>query len=219
VPERRQPFILPFHPDINNLDDEGLIQLGLQRGMECIHGHSIRNIKDKWCYHCAHKISINSCGFDVNYLHHEYKVRFLEFLKHVEIKGPDECWPCDIKTKRMTFPSYRSAASKSFAENLMVSKIMYTAAWGDIGALRLTRKKNVCTIDNCVNPLHWECVLNLDVAPNLIHPLDTELNFAKIKHYSVLKEKNMLEEYRHTQLKKYIRHPSLSEDLTENIFD
>lgn len=101
----------------------------------------------------------------------------------------------------------------------MVSKIMYTAAWGDIGALRLTRKKNVCAIDNCVNPLHWECVLNLDVAPKLIHPLDTELNFAKIKHYSVLKEKNMLEAYRHTQLKKYIRHPSLSKDLTENIFD
>jgi len=206
-------IILPFHNDIDNLDDEGLENLGLYRGMECIHGHSIRNIKDKWCYHCAHKISINSCGFDVNYIEAAYKVRFLEFLKHVEIKEVDECWPCDIKTKRMTFPSYRSESSKAFSENLMVAKIMFTAAWGDIGSLRVKRKKGVCTIDNCVNPLHYECALNLDVGPKTIHPLECKLDFAKIKHYGVLKDQKKLEDYRRAQFKKHIIHPSLLIDV------
>ena len=95
----------------------------------------------------------------------------------------------------------------------MVAKIMYTAAWGDIGSLRLTRKKDVCTIDNFVNPLHWECVLNIDVAPKTIHPLVYELDFAKIKHYGFLKEQKKLEEYRRTQLKKHIIHPSLLIDV------
>lgn len=209
VPEKKQRIVLPFHKDIDTLDAQGLENLGLYRGMECVHGHSIRNIQDKWCYHCAHRISVNSCGFDVNYIDSEYKIRFLEFLKHVEIKGTDECWPCDIKTKRFTFPSYRSESSAAFSENFGVAKIMYTAAWGDIGALRLTRKKGVCTIDNCVNPLHWECILNLDVPPKTIHPLVFELDFAKIKHYGILKQQKKVEDYRLAQFKKHIIHPSL----------
>tara|TARA_E500000318_G_C3514871_1_gene193908 strand:+ start:254 stop:913 length:660 start_codon:yes stop_codon:yes gene_type:complete len=219
MPEKKQPIVLPFHKDVDSLDKKSLENLGLYRGMQCIHGHDIRSIKDKWCYHCAHKISINSCGFDVNYIESEYKVRFLEFLKHVELKGIEECWPCDIKTKRMTFPSYRSESSKAFSENLMVAKIMYTAAWGDIGSLRIQRKKNICTIDNCVNPLHWECVLNLNVSPKSIHPLIFDLDFAKIKHYGVLKKQKKLEAYRLTQFKNYIKHPSLVEDRTEDILD
>jgi len=209
VPEKKQRIVLPFHKDIDILDAEGLENLGLYRGMDCIHGHSIRNIKDKWCYHCAHRISVNSCGFDINYIDSEYKIRFLEFLKHVDVKGTNECWPCDIKSKRMTFPSYRSESSKAFSENLMVAKIMYTAAWGDIGSLRLTRKKDVCKVDNCVNPLHWECVLNIDVAPKTIHPLVYELDFAKIKHYGILKQQKKVEDYRLSQFKKHIIHPSL----------
>ena len=53
----------------------------------------------------------------------------------------------------------------------------------------------------------------ISVAPKTIHPLIFELDFAKIKHYGILKQQKKVEAYRLAQFKKHIIHPSL---LIEN---
>lgn len=176
-----------------------------------MHGHTIRHSEDHYCYHCIREISSNCCGFDVNYLTPAYKARFIDFLNYVDVRSPQECWPFESKSSRVKFPSYRSSTAKTQCENVTPAKIMFTAAWGDIGKLRIKRKTGICNDPTCVNPLHWECVANIKISPKTINPLVLKLDFAKIKQFMEVYKLGRLQDLRRTQQKQCIIHPKLVE--------
>ena len=65
-----------YIPNIENISQKDLDVAGYYKGFPCVYGHVIRDKKDHWCYHCAIKIQSNLCGFDINYLHTDYKIKY-----------------------------------------------------------------------------------------------------------------------------------------------
>ena len=107
--------------DADNASDEELDRQGYYRGYPCPHGHEIREKNNHWCYHCAIKIKSNICGFDLNYLHNDYKNKYYKLWKKINIKDLNDCWEMDLKgdttPNRVCFPSYRTFYSKQKSEN------------------------------------------------------------------------------------------------------
>lgn len=166
---------------IEALEDKRLEELGYYRGFPCPHSHIIRDSEQHWCYECAKKILSNVCGFDLNYLHGEYKLKYGKLWKMVEVGFPDECWEIKNTTgstpKRVCMPSYRSEYSKQKSDNVNVHKAIYQCAWGDVGELKVTR---LCGNQSCANPLHLVSSFNRNYPPQTIAPLEVEFKAEKL---------------------------------------
>ena len=147
------------------------------RGAPCAHGHVIRDTNQHWCYHCVRKILSNICGFDVNYLHIDFKGKYEALWSRIQIGSFSECWEHpNIKT-RFCFPSYRSLWSKQKAENVSTTKLVYQCAWGDVGNLTV---KKLCDNPDCLNPLHMISRWNNNVPPYKVIPLCTKFEYPKL---------------------------------------
>lgn len=173
-----------YVPEIESLSDQELEEHKYYRGYPCAHGHVIRDAAKHWCYHCAQKISSNVCGFDVNYLHHDYKVKYASLWKRMPVGFPQDCWLMnqgENKTPaRVCLPSYRSGYSKQKSENVNIHKAIYQCAWGDVGSLQVTR---LCGDKRCCNPLHLVSSWNRNLPPKTISPLEIEFKAEKLMLY------------------------------------
>ncbi|MEY2997877.1 MAG: hypothetical protein RIQ82_1258 [Bacteroidota bacterium] len=182
-----------FIPSIDDLDDSQLDSAGYYRGFVCPHGHTVRDRKENWCYHCVHKIQSNLCGFDINYLHVEYKAKYEKLWKKIAIGSMGECWAIDTPgpyaPKRVCMPSYRSAYSHQKAENLSFHKAIYNCAWGDVGGMVVTR---LCGNPRCGNPLHMVSSWNKLFPPESIHPFVLEFQAEKLMVYGKNKNNPLL---------------------------
>lgn len=182
-----------FLPAIDDLDDLQLDQAGYYRGFVCPHGHVIRDKQENWCYHCVHKIQSNLCGFDLNYLHVEYKAKYEKLWKKITIGAMDECWlidtPGPYTPKRVCMPSYRSAYSHQKSENLSFHKAIYNCAWGDVGGMVVTR---LCGNPKCGNPLHMVSSWNKLFPPESVHPFVLEFQAEKLMAYGNNKDNPLI---------------------------
>jgi len=172
-------------PNITELSDEILKDRGYYRGFQCPHGHTIRHSEEHYCYLCVKKIISNICGFDINYLHVDYKGKYQSLWNRIQISEPDECWEIQNNSiytpKRFCFPSYRSLYSKQKAENVTFHKAIYQCAWGDIGTGVVTR---LCSNPLCGNPLHLVSSWNRMYPPRTIHPFCTEFEAKKLMYFA-----------------------------------
>ena len=73
---------------IESLEEERLNELGYYTGFACPHGHLIRDSSEHWCYECAKKILSNVCGFDVNYLQSDYRIKYAKVWSQVTSPSP-----------------------------------------------------------------------------------------------------------------------------------
>jgi hypothetical protein len=163
--------------NIEQLSDQELEKWSYYRGYPCPHGHTIRDVDYHWCYDCARKIRSNICGFDVNYLHEVYKVRYESLWKTVQIGSFSSCWNSSSARKRICFPSYRSLWSKQKAEHMSINKLIYHSTWGDVGSLRITQ---LCGNPDCINPLHLRSRFNTNLPPKSIIPFETKFEYSKL---------------------------------------
>ena len=167
--------------NIHNLSNEILESHGYYRGYPCAHGHLIRDSSHHWCYECVHKILSNVCGFDISYLHADYKAKYANLWNTITVGSPQECWPIaggENKTpKRICLPSYRSGYSKQKSENLNIHKAVYQCAWGDVGSMPVTR---LCGNKACGNPLHMVSSWNRNMPPRVIAPFETKFNAERL---------------------------------------
>ena len=170
-------LLFRYIPNIDDLDAEQLDRLNYYRGFPCAHGHLIRDSKKHWCYHCALKIQTNVCGFDINYLHRHYKVRYETLWRSIPHGGFDECWVMKGDKERITFPSYRSLYSERFTEYVYIHKLIYQCAWGDVGNAWVTR---TCKNPRCFNPLHMKSAWNQTNPPKEISPFSTKFQYEKL---------------------------------------
>ena len=170
---------------IENLSESQLRQEGYYLGHPCPHGHLIRDSIGHWCYHCAKKIISNVCGFDVNYLHADYKIKYAGLWKKVEVGFPEDCWPIKSLTgaapKRVCMPSYRSSYSHQKSENVNIHKALYQCAWGDVGTMVVTR---ACGNPQCGNPLHMVSNWNRTFPPEKVYPFELEFKAEKLMQIS-----------------------------------
>jgi hypothetical protein len=179
--------------DIQHLSDHVLESNGYYRGFACPHNHVIRDTSQHWCYFCVKKILSNVCGFDINYIHTDYKIKYHNLWRKINIQDMDNCW--EIKNdsvyipKRVCLPSYRSFYSKQKSENVTIHKAIYQCAWGDIGTHVVTR---ICGNPLCANPLHLVSSWNRLFPPGNIHPLITEFEPEKLMLYSKQKGNPMI---------------------------
>lgn len=170
---------------IETFSEKQLNLHGYYTGFQCPHNHFIRDSKNHWCYFCVKKILSNVCGFDINYLHTDYKIKYKKLWNSIQIGDRDECW--EIKSnsvytpKRVCMPSYRSLYSKQKSENVTVQKAIYQCAWGDIGNLVVTR---ICGNPLCGNPLHMVSSWNRLFPPAFIHPFEIDFIPEKLMYYS-----------------------------------
>lgn len=171
--------------NIETLTPEQLEENGYYIGFPCPHNHFIRDNQDHWCYFCVKKIVSNICGFDINYLHTDYKIKYKKLWSQLQIGERDACWEINSSgiytPKRVCMPSYRSMYSKQKSENVTFQKAIYQCAWGDIGNMVVTR---TCGNPKCGNPLHLVSSWNRMYAPGFIHPFELDFVPEKLMHYS-----------------------------------
>lgn len=170
--------VVPFVPDINEMEDDELKAHGFYRGYYCAHGHRIRHAEEHWCYECVRKIQSNNCGFDINYLNKNYKARLLGLWNQISVGAWDECWEVPwLAGRRTRFPSYRNFYNSSrINDNISVHKAIYQCAWGDVGKMFVTR---TCKNKSCLNPLHLVSSWNRVFPPKTMHPFCVEFDSAK----------------------------------------
>ncbi len=184
---------LRYLADIDKLSDEQLLEHNYYKGFPCVHGHVIRDATYHWCYHCARKISSNRCGFDINYLHVDYKTKYFRLWGKVKIGNSDECWTIQTKgdqaPTRIHMPSYRSEYSAQKCEHVSFHKALYQCAWGDVGKLVVTR---TCGNPWCGNPLHMTSSWNRSYPPQKVNPMVTEFEAEKLMLYGRLKNNEII---------------------------
>lgn len=181
--------------DIKSMSDEQLLEHGYYRGFHCAHGHTIRDSMYHWCYHCAHKIKSNRCGFDLNYIYVDYKPKYHRLWTRVEIGEMEECWPINLPgdakkgPRRIHMPSYRSQYSNQKCEHVSVHKAIYQCAWGDVGKLVVT---HTCGNKWCGNPLHMASSWNRCYPPNKVSPLVLKFEAEKLMLYGRMKDADLI---------------------------
>ena len=194
--------------DIHLLSDQELRENGYYRGFVCPHGHTIRDMTHHWCYHCVLKIRSNICGFDVNYMDPEYKVKYEKLWKRIRVSDINECWEIALpgvkSPKRICMPSYRAIYTDNKAEKVNVHKAIYQAAWGDVGSMFVTR---VCGNPWCGNPLHMVSTWNAGMPPKRIHPFCTKYEAEKLMLMSRARLLGKTQEVVQNQYKPTITHP------------
>lgn len=171
--------------DIETLSAQELEEHGYYIGFSCPHNHFIRDSQNHWCYFCVKKILSNVCGFDINYLHTDYKIKYKRLWSQLQIGDRDDCWEVKSESiytpKRVCMPSYRSLYSKQKSEGITFQKAIYQCAWGDIGTSVVTR---ICGNPRCGNPLHLVSSWNRLYPPSFIHPFEMDFVPEKLMHYS-----------------------------------
>ena len=183
------------------------------RGFPCAHGHVIRDANDHWCYHCVQKILSNVCGFDINYLHKLYKVKYESMWRLVPYQEFSCCWENHSLNKRFCFPSYRSLYREQKSENVTSHKLIYQCAWGDVGSFSVTR---LCGNSKCVNPLHLVSSWNQNLPPKTINPFVTSFNYEKLMLASKREREDLpLDEVIRKKFRMSITNPTLVKDLEE----
>lgn len=197
-----------FIQDIDSLSSEELEEHGYYKGFPCVHNHTIRDKELHWCYHCVLKIKSNICGFDVNYLDASYKHKCVALWNKIRIGSFEDCWEIKGDTgrtpKRLAFPSYRTAFSANRSENVTVHKIAYQCAWGDIGAMVVTR---VCQNKACCNPLHLISSWNRVYPPSKVYPFEVEFKAEKLMQYARARKEIDPRVLAESQYKNTIEHP------------
>ena len=177
---------------LRSTDPKTLERWGYYHGFPCAFGHTIRYSTNHWCYECVLKIKSNFCGFDLNYLHLDYKVSMHRLWQRVQIGDWDDCWditdPGTNKLKRVWMPSHRSFKDNTLGNNITVQKAIYACAWGDVGSLRVSR---TCNNLRCCNPLHMVSSWNRKSPPKLISPFCTEYQVEKLMLLADLERKGM----------------------------
>jgi len=194
---------------IDEANENELKKLGYYKGFPCVYGHDIRDVQYHWCYHCVRKIQTNICGFDVNYLHKYYKVRYQELWNCIQINNFDKCWEGRFNSSRKNFPSYRTHTSARWSENVSIHKLIYQCAWGDVGKNFVTR---TCGNPNCFNPLHLKSSWNTSDPPKIINPFDTKFMYEKLMLAGKRDIENLsVDLLMHRQYKNVIPHPKSHE--------
>ena len=205
-----------YFPDIDSMSEKELNEFDYYRGFPCPHGHNIRDKENHWCYHCAIKIQSNICGFDMNYLHKDYKTKYHRLWKHIKVKDPEECWEASLPGKRgphrVCFPSYRSQYSCQKAENTTAHKAIYQCAWGDIGNMFVTR---LCGNPWCLNPLHMTSKWNRRAMPKRIKPFYLDFEAEKLMRMSKAELLHREEEIITEDYKPTIEHPLIVKDTPD----
>lgn len=192
-------------PDIDRLSEKQLNDVGYYKGFPCAHDHVIRDKEMHWCYHCALKIRDNICGFDINYMNANYKHKYAELWRQIPVGHLEDCWDAPKLTKkRLCMPSYRSLYAKQNSANVTVHKIIYQSAWGDIGAMFVTR---VCGNKSCLNPLHLISSWNRTFPPGVISPFEYEFKPEKLMQFARMREEKQLKMLREHKYKQTIQHP------------
>ena len=210
----------PFRyiPDIENISKKDLDAADYYIGFPCPYGHVIRDKKDHWCYHCAIKIQSNICGFDINYLHTDYKIKYHLLWKKINysLLDPEMCWeiklPGTNSPRRVCFPSYRAHYSNQKAENINVHKAIYQCAWGDVGSLFVTR---ICGNPWCGNPLHMTSRWNRRYPPQTMDPFCVEFDAQKLMRISKAKLLDRDQEIIQEDYKNTIQHPLDAKDTPD----
>tara|TARA_B100000427_G_scaffold79230_1_gene64612 strand:- start:850 stop:1512 length:663 start_codon:yes stop_codon:yes gene_type:complete len=210
------PIDFRYIKDIDELDNKQLKEKDYYKGFPCCHGHTIRDINHHWCYHCVKKIESNICGFDINYLHTDYKTKYQRLWANIHIKDFNECWEANLPGKRVPhrvcFPSYRSQYSCQKSENTTAHKVIYNCAWGDIGNVFVTR---LCSNPWCLNPLHMFSTFNRRLYPTKIQPFCTKFDAAKLMRLSKAKTLNREQEIIEEKYSKTIKHPLTVKDAPD----
>jgi len=200
--------------NIDSLETEALEEQGYYRGFQCPHNHFIRDIENHWCYHCVEKILSNNCGFNINFMHEDYKVKLLQLWKRVEPAGWSDCWTAETYNSknlgRVCFPSYRSFYSNQKSKNISFHKAIYQCAWGDVGNLTVTRW---CGTKDCVNPLHLVSSWNRKTPPASITPFVTEFDAAQLMLFGQTRLRDDIQTLIRKDMKATIAHPL---DVAEN---
>ncbi len=210
----------PFRyiPDIENISKKELERQEYYLGFPCPYGHNIRDKKSHWCYHCAIKIQSNICGFDINYLHNDYKMKYFRLWKNIDFKllDPNLCWNINLPGKkgprRVCFPSYRTFYSDQKSENITAHKAIYQCVWGDVGSLFVTR---ICGNPWCGNPLHMSSRWNRRHPPERVDPFYVEFDAQKLMRISKAKILKRDQEIIQEDYKKTISHPLDAKDTPD----
>jgi hypothetical protein len=200
--------------DIDSLSEKDLNAQGYYTGFPCVHNHVIRNTTNHWCYHCVEKIISNNCGFNINFLHADYRYKFLRLWDQVDIGNWEECWTykeCgNTKVKRVQFPSYRSFYQGQKSENVSAHKVIYQCAWGDVGNLFVT---HLCGNKHCLNPLHLMSSWNRASPPANINPFQITFDADALLLFGKTKFQNNIQSLFKKDMRSTITHPL---DVTEN---
>lgn len=200
-------------PNVDSLGTDELKHHGLYQGYPCVHGHTIRSLDNHWCYHCATKIRDNICGFDVNYMHEDYKRKYAELWSQILVGPVDECWEAPLVTgKRICLPSYRSLYSRDKSTNVTPHKAIYQCAWGDVGSLFVTR---VCGNKSCLNPLHLVSSWNRLFPPTLISPFDYTFKPEKLMQYQRVRDADEIKILRERYYKQTIQNPLVNRNCSD----
>ncbi len=202
---------------IEALEEDRLNALGYYRGFACPHGHLIRDSEGHWCYECAKKILSNVCGFDINYLHADYKHKYAKLWKKITIGFPEDCWemeaPGGTTPKRVCLPSYRSGYSRNKSENVNIHKAIYQCAWGDVGNMVVTR---LCSNHACANPLHMVSSFNRSYPPASVTPLEVDFKAEKLMLFNRQSQRESgIRPVIEKEYKNVITHPEYVKDRPE----
>lgn len=187
IQELAEQINFRYIKNIDDCDDKQLEEHGYYKGFVCPHGHNIRDLTSHWCYECAKRIKSNICGFDINYLHPQYKTKYQALWKRIDVSHSDQCWNLKASSasasrqQRVCLPSYRSFYSKNLSENVTIAKAIYQCAWGDVGAFSVTR---LCGNGMCCNPLHMISNWNRGMPPKNVWPFDIDFEAEKLMLYS-----------------------------------
>ena len=199
--------------DIDSLDESQLKSHGYYKGYQCPHGHTIRDMQMHWCYHCVIKIKSNLCGFNLNFLNVDYKIKYHRLWAAIDVGASNECWkiklPGKASPRRICFPSYRAYYSNRKSENVTPHKVIYQCAWGDVGAMVVTR---VCGNPWCGNPLHMVSTWNIGMPPKHVQPMELEFKAEDLMLDSAAKRANRLNELLQRSHKQTILHPLCAKD-------
>ena len=200
-------------PNVESLSGDELTREGLYEGYPCAHGHTIRSLDGHWCYQCATLIRDNICGFDLNYLHKDYKHRYAELWSKIAVGPFDTCWESpELTHRRIRMPSYRSLYARDKATNVTAQKAIYQCAWGDIGSMFVTR---VCDSKTCLNPLHLVSSWNRLFPPSLISPFDYEFKPEKLMQFARISDETQIKILRKKGQKQTIQHPLVHQNCPD----
>ena len=136
--------------------NKSLKEQGFYEGFPCHLGHTIRDVQQHWCYHCAVKIRANICGLNINLTHEYHRSAISEVIQSISdetLGDPNACWIPKKQINPLSYPTWRSGASGRL-NAVQPKKIIYQAFWGDIGQLYATTAKHICKNIKCMNPLH-----------------------------------------------------------------
>lgn len=200
-------------PNAERLSTDELTANGLYKGYPCPHGHDIRLLDNHSCYLCAGKIRDNICGFDLNYMQEEYKRKYADLWSQIAVGDPSECWEAPgLTQKRICLPSYRSLYARDKSTNVTAHKAIYQCAWGDVGALFVTR---VCGNKTCLNPLHLVSNWNRLFPPSVISPFDYAFQPEKLMQYQQVQDANQLKVLRERYYKCTIQNPLVNQNNSD----